>query len=52
MFIAFNNLPHCAPTERHVYVLPKAINILLLRSKAQTTRYKHRVFYLVFVFAP
>jgi hypothetical protein len=21
MFIAFNNLPHCAPTERHVYVM-------------------------------
>jgi hypothetical protein len=31
------------------YALPKAINILLLRSKAQTTRYKIPfVFYLVF----
>jgi hypothetical protein len=58
MFIAFNNLPHCAPTERHVLCITESYKHLAPAEQSTNNQVQNTVcvlpglLYLVFVFAP
>jgi hypothetical protein len=58
MFIAFNNLPHCAPTERHVLCITESYKHLAPTEQSTNNQVQNTVcvlpglLYLVFVFAP